>query len=62
MPKVSVIIPTHNRQAYVEEAINSVHAQTYRDYEIIVVDDGSSDGTRDVLRARSGERTNAERG
>ena len=44
-PTVSVIIPTFNRKTLVREAIASVRSQTYTDYEVIVVDDGSSDGT-----------------
>jgi glycosyltransferase involved in cell wall biosynthesis len=41
-PKVSVVIPTYNRPLLVQRAVNSVLRQTYKDYEIIVVDDGSS--------------------
>ena len=51
MPTVSVIIPTYNRKDLVIEAIESVFAQTYRDYEIVLVDDGSTDGTEDALRS-----------
>ena len=40
MPRVSVIIPTYNRKAYVQEAIDSVLGRTHGDYEIIVVGDG----------------------
>lgn len=55
-PLVSIIIPTFNRKAYVADAIDSCLAQTHRNCEIIVVDDGSSDGTGHFLKERYGER------
>jgi len=51
MPTVSVIIPTYNRRELVREAIASVLAQSFSDFELIVVDDGSVDGTVEVVRA-----------
>jgi glycosyltransferase involved in cell wall biosynthesis len=50
---VSVIIPAYNRERYLVETIESVFAQDYRPLEIIVVDDGSIDGTADVARSFS---------
>src|SRR4051812_5349711 len=56
MPLVSVIIPAYNRKAMLCESIDSVLAQNCRDFELIVVDDGSTDGTADELAARYGTR------
>jgi glycosyltransferase involved in cell wall biosynthesis len=50
MPEVSVIIPTYNSAKYVVEAVESVLAQTWRDFEVLVIDDGSTDDTAQVMR------------
>jgi glycosyltransferase involved in cell wall biosynthesis len=53
MPKISVIVPTYNRERFIIKAIDSILNQTYKDYEIIVVDDGSTDETKKALQAYS---------
>lgn len=49
MPHVTILIPTFNHQAYLTEAVESALRQTYRDREILVVDDGSTDRCPDIL-------------
>ena len=49
MPKVSIIIPTFNRLPMLKEAVDSVLAQDFEDFELIIVDDGSTDGTADKM-------------
>lgn len=49
-PKVAVVIAAYNAETFINETLESVFAQTLPDIEIIVVDDGSSDGTADILR------------
>lgn len=51
MVKVTVIIPTYNRQAMLARAVESVRNQTFGDWELIVVDDGSTDQTEEMARA-----------
>jgi len=55
-PIVSIIIPTYNRENYLAEAIQSVLCQTYPDFEIIVVDDCSTDNTAEVVKCFNDER------
>ena len=44
-PLISVIVPTFNRRPLLRQALDSVLAQSFRDFELLVVDDGSTDGT-----------------
>lgn len=54
-PKVSVIIPTYNSAHFIIEAVDSVLAQTFTDFEVLVVDDGSKDNTKEVLTEKYGD-------
>ena len=49
-PRFSVIMPLYNKERYVKKAIESVIAQTYRDFELIIIDDGSTDNSLSVVR------------
>ena len=49
-PRLSVCVPTYNGEAYVAEALHSILQQTYAAFEVIVVDDGSTDGTLEIVR------------
>ena len=50
MANVSICIPTFNRKDYLRETLDSIFSQTYKDYEIVIVDDGSTDSTTDMIR------------
>ena len=52
MPEISVIIPTYNRIKLIERAINSVLNQSHMVNQIIIVDDGSTDGTKEIIKEK----------
>lgn len=52
-PKVSIIIPNYNTVKYLEETIQSVISQTYKNWELLIVDDHSTDGSIDIIRKYS---------
>lgn len=56
MPKVSVIIPTYNREHVIVKTINCVLSQSFADFEVLVVDDGSTDNTADIVAQIQDER------
>jgi Glycosyltransferases involved in cell wall biogenesis len=51
MPRVSVIIPAFNAEGFLARALRSVEAQTFGDYEVVLIDDGSTDGTAEIARS-----------
>jgi glycosyltransferase involved in cell wall biosynthesis len=55
-PILSVIIPAYNVEQYIREAVDSALQQTFQDIEVIVIDDGSTDGTNSIVRSISDQR------
>ncbi|HEU4391938.1 MAG TPA: glycosyltransferase family A protein, partial [Blastocatellia bacterium] len=54
-PQVTVVIPAYNAAKYLIESVDSVLAQSFRDFEVIVVDDGSTDETPEILKSYRSE-------
>lgn len=50
-PRVSVVIPSYNHESYIGDTIQSILAQTYQDFELIIIDDGSSDSSVETIRS-----------
>ena len=49
MPKVSIILATYNRAEYILESLYSIQQQTFTDWECLIIDDGGSDNTQEIL-------------
>lgn len=58
MPKLSIIIPAYNVEAFLPQCLNSIFSQDYADYEVLCVDDGSTDGTPELLQSYAAEHPN----
>ena len=56
MVKVSIILPVYNSQSYIRKAIESVMNQTFSDFELIIVNDGSTDNTLGIINEFDDER------
>ena len=50
MPKFSIIIPVYNVEKYIKKCLDSVFSQSYKDYEVIVINDGSTDKSMDIAK------------
>jgi len=55
-PKVTVVIPVYNREKYMAQTIRSILAQTFTDFELLVIDDGSTDRSREIVHSFSDQR------
>lgn len=56
MPEISVVMPVHNGEKYIKEAVDSILSQTFHDFEFIIIDDGSTDRTAELLSSYNDER------
>ena len=54
MPRVTVVVPAYNAEAFLPQTLDSVEAQTYHDWEVVVADDASTDRTAEVGESRGG--------
>lgn len=55
-PKISVVMPAYNSEQYIAEAIESILNQTFSDFEFIIINDGSTDGTADIVKSYNDKR------
>ena len=55
MPRVTIVLPVYNHERYLEHALDSLIAQDYRDYQIVAVNDGSTDSSLDILHRHRGQ-------
>ena len=54
-PKISIIVPVYNLEIYIEKTVRSLQAQTYNNFEIVIVDDGSTDSSLSIIRKMASE-------
>ena len=62
MPKFSIIVPVYNVEEYIDDCLKSIKSQTFKDYEVIVVNDGTKDNSMDIVKKYDVEIINQENG
>lgn len=62
MPKFSIIVPVYNVEEYIDDCLKSIKNQTFKDYEVIVVNDGTKDNSMDIVKKYDVEIINQENG
>ena len=62
MPKFSIVIPVYNVEDYIKECLDSIMNQTFKDYEVIVVNDGTKDNSMDIVKKYKVKTINQENG
>ena len=55
-PLFSIVIPAHNEEKYIKKTLHSIKNQTYQNYEVVVVTNGCTDKTEEIIKRRAGER------
>ena len=55
VPQVSVVVPAYNQAKYLKDSLNSLIAQTFEDWECIIINDGSTDDTGEIIRSYAGK-------
>lgn len=53
---ISVLLPVYNSEKYIKQAVNSILNQTFRDFELVIIDDGSGDNTAELIKEFTDER------
>ena len=53
-PRISIIMPAYNASDFIREAVDSILAQTFRDFELIILNDGSTDDTQAIVESYRG--------
>ncbi|PZP50921.1 MAG: hypothetical protein DI598_04435 [Pseudopedobacter saltans] len=56
MPSISILIPVYNGALFIQESLDSLYAQTFQDFEIVIMDDGSTDNTAEIIQSQKSDK------